>query len=254
MIKILLILFNIIVAFSIASQGQDSTIISEAKIVYERTENYVSIISKLNIMTREEIDRMDLTWGSRRRGSQGGMPYVLIMNEKRSFYTYAEDEVVNSNWRRSEFWSFRDIEAEERIDLLEFGGQNYIVKDEWKFPKWKILDKIKDVNGYVCMLAETKDPVKNQVIHAWFTDEIPYQFGPEGYGGLPGVILEIEINGGDAIITATSINLNYVSGEISLPKKMKGKNQTLAQYSDMAQKYIFESIQAKRNPYWNMRY
>ncbi len=236
------------------SKGQDSTVISEAKIVYERTEDYISIVSKLNIMTREEIDRMDLTWGSRRRGSQGGMPYQLIMNKDRSIYTYAEDEQNNSNWRRSEFWSFRDLVAGERIDLLEFGGQNYIVKDEWEFPKWKILDKIKDVNGYVCMLAETKDPVKNQVIHAWFTDEIPYRFGPEGYGGLPGVILEIEINGGDAVITATSIELNYKSEEVSLPKKMKGKNQTLAQYSDMAQKYIAESIQAKRNPYWNMRY
>lgn len=229
---------------------------SEARIRYERTEDYISIVSKLNIMSKEEIDRMDLTWGTGRRGrgNRGADSYELLVNSDRSIYTYAEEEQPGSYRRRGDFVLLRDLENQERIDYFEFGGDNYIVKDEWSFPKWKILDKIKDVNGYICMQAETRDTIKNQVIHAWFTDQIPYPFGPEGYGGLPGMILELEINGGDAVITATSIDLNYSRDEIELPKKMKGKSQTLAAYNAMISKYMAESLKAKRNPFWVLRY
>jgi GLPGLI family protein len=218
---------------------------------YTRTENYIGIASKLGFMSKEEIDRMEMTWGGRRRA--GGTPYFLAMNEEQSFYTYAEEEEGGSRWRRTEYWAFRDLNQEERKDFMELGSDTYVVNDQWVLPKWKILDQIKEVNGYICLQAETKNPIKNQVIHAWFTDEIPYSFGPEGYGGLPGLILELEINGGDAVITASQIDWDY-RGEISLPKKIKGKEVTAEQGDNIISKYIEESIKAKRNPYWIIRY
>jgi GLPGLI family protein len=218
---------------------------------YTRTENYIGIASKLGFMSKEEIDRMEMTWGGRRRA--GGTPYWLAMNEDQSFYTYAEEEEGGSRWRRNEYWAFRDLNQEERKDFLELGSDNYVIKDQWVLPKWKILDQIKEVNGYICIQAETRNPVKNQVIHAWFTDKIPYSFGPEGYGGLPGLILELEINGGDAVITANQIDWDY-RGEISVPKKTKGKEITAEQGDSIIKKYIEDSIKAKRNPYWIIRY
>lgn len=253
-----ILIFFIIFNLGIPTDGktQDYKTKSEAKIMYERFEDYISIVSKLNIMSKEEIDRMDLTWGSGRRGrnARGMTPYVLLVNSDRSIYTYGEEEPPGSHWRRGDFVVLRDRENMERVDYIEFGGNNYIIRDEWTLPRWKILDKIKEVNGYVCMQAETRDTLKNQIIHAWFTDQIPYAFGPEGYGGLPGMILEIEINGGDAVISATSIDLNYSEGAVALPGKMKGKQQSLSDYSNMITKYIAESLKAKRNPFWMLRY
>jgi GLPGLI family protein len=235
--------------------GISSPLISQSEatlgVRYNRTENYIGIASKLGYLSQEEIDRMEMTWGGRRRG--GGTPYFLALNQEQSFYTYAEEEEGGARWRRTEYWAFRDIENSERIDFVELGSENYLIKDAWVLPKWKILDQIKEVNGYICLQAETRNPLKNQVIHAWFTDEIPYSFGPEGYGGLPGLILELEINGGDAVITATDLDWGY-NGEIAMPKKIKAKELKVEQSDNLLKKYIEESVKAKRNPYWIIRY
>lgn len=224
----------------------------EAKIVYERTVNFVNVATKLGYMSREEIDRMQMGGMGRRGG--GTEKYDLILNEDRSIYTYAAGEEDSRPWRRGTYQVLRDLENERRTDFIDYGGEDHIVEGEWVLPKWKILDQIKDVNGYICLSAETRDTVKNQVIVAWFTDKLPYRFGPEGYGGLPGTILEIEINGGDAVITATSIDLEYRSGSIELPAKMKGKKMDLKDYNTMIRKFIDDSVKGRRNPYWTVRY
>ncbi len=225
----------------------------EAKIEYERTMNFVNVASKLGYMSREEIDRMEMRGMGRRGGN--AEKYDLILNEERSLYTYAAGDEENRSWRRGTYQVLRDLENEKRIDFIDYGGEDYVVEDEWNLPRWKILDQIKDVNGYICLSAETKDTVKGQVIVAWFTDKIPYRFGPEGYGGLPGAILEIEINSGDAVITATKIDLDYKSGSnIELPSKIKGKKINLKEYNTMVQKFIEDSIKARRNPFWTIRY
>ena len=104
------------------------------------------------------------------------------------------------------------------------------------------------------MKAETKNEVKGQTIHAWFADGINFMGGPEGYGGLPGMILELDINGGDAIITATEVKLNDSEVETSLPKKVKGKNISQSDLDEIIKKYIDDTIEGKKNPYWRVRY
>lgn len=47
---------------------------------------------------------------------------------------------------------------------------------------------------------------KEQVITAWYTPEIPVNQGPEGYWGLPGLILEV--NDGKTVILCSKIVLN----------------------------------------------
>ena len=103
------------------------------------------------------------------------------------------------------------------------------------------------------MKAETTDHVKGQTIHAWFTDAIPFSGGPEGFGGLPGLILEIDKNNGDAIVTATKIDLESTVKE-SLPKKMKGKQISYAQFNQKLEKYIADAMSREENPFWRIRY
>jgi GLPGLI family protein len=84
--------------------------------------------------------------------------------------------------------------------------------------KWKILNELKDIEGYVCMKAETKDTVNNVVIHAWFTDKIPVMSGPEGFSGLPGMILALDFNDDDVNIVATKVDM--------APQKASGTTHT----------------------------
>ena len=104
------------------------------------------------------------------------------------------------------------------------------------------------------MKAETTEPIKGQTIHAWFTDGITFQGGPEGYGGLPGVILEIDVNNGDAITRATKIDLETPVEKLPIPKKMKGKQISEEELNEKIEEYIALSIEANRNPFWRLRY
>ncbi len=121
-------------------------------------------------------------------------------------------------------------------------------------PKWKILNEIKEIAGYLCMKAETRDTVHNRVIHAWFTNGIPVQSGPEGFDGLPGMILGLEFNGGDVTVEAISVNLEADTYSLPLPKKIKGKEITRSDFDKKVKKHIRQSIGGERNPYWQMRY
>lgn len=62
---------------------------------------------------------------------------------------------------------------------------------------WEIINETKIINQLLCYKAigveETTNPkgVFKTNITAWFCPEIPYSFGPSGYGGLPGLIVEL---------------------------------------------------------------
>ncbi len=58
------------------------------------------------------------------------------------------------------------------------------------------------------------------MIKAWFTPDIPFQFGPIIYSGLPGMILELKQ--GYYIFTAQEIE--FSQKDIIIAKPTKGKN------------------------------
>ena len=103
------------------------------------------------------------------------------------------------------------------------------------------------------MKASGVHPVHNTPITVWYTDKIPVSSGPEGLGGLPGMILMVEYNDNDVIIEATNIKIESQNKVITLPKKIKGKEITFEKYKEDFNKYISQTLAAKRNPYWTVR-
>ena len=118
----------------------------------------------------------------------------------------------------------------------------------------KVMNKIKEIAGYMCMMAVTEDTIKDQKITAWFADNLPVTAGPELYGGLPGMILELDINDGDITVTAKKVEMKTITEEIGVPKKLKGKKITNQQYDQLLSTHIRDSIKAHRNPYWALPY
>lgn len=225
-------------------------------IIYERKSHWIKIIQRLPYLKQEEIDRAKLTWG--KEDNEPGQKMILQFNANESIYTYPDESEVDNestwSWRKDDYLIHRNFTTMHQQDWLETLGKTYLIEDELEFPKWKILNEIKEVAGYVCMKAETRDTIKNQVIYAWFTDAVQTQAGPENYCGLPGAILELDINQGDVVITATKIDFKAMPDPLTLPKKMKGKLIKNSEFNKLIQKHIEESIKEKRNPYWNIRY
>ncbi|PWG05959.1 GLPGLI family protein [Polaribacter aquimarinus] len=76
-------------------------------------------------------------------------------------------------------------------------GENYIVVSELDNLKWSLTNNSKLVGKYKCFKATSYLMIKNnkgifkKEITAWYAPDIPVNFGPKGYGGLPGLILEL---------------------------------------------------------------
>lgn len=223
----------------------------QGQITYNRKVDWIAIMSTLPHMTQEEIDRVNLTWGN---DENDGRNYSYFFKDNKSVYTYKEEQSDGGySWKKEKYVIIRDHKKKQIQDNIELLGKKYKVEEEIPKLKWKILNEIKEIEGYLCMKAETSDTIKQQTIHAWFTDAIPFYGGPEGYSGLPGMILELDVNDGNIIVSATEVDLTTPVEKLPIPKKIKGKEITYHEFKTKMRKYIDETIEGKKNPYWRVR-
>ncbi len=68
--------------------------------------------------------------------------------------------------------------------------------------KWEITEETKEIAGYKVQKATTTPlfshwlpSIKFLTAIAWFAIDVPFSFGPEGYHGLPGLIVKLEYEG-----------------------------------------------------------
>lgn len=106
---------------------------------------------------------------------------------------------------------------------------NYIVDDSDKMSNWVFVNETKIIDGYICFKA-TKEifykrtNVKSNNI-AWYTPDIPVPYGPAGYGGLPGLILQLEI-GTKVTYLVSKIILNPTK-KVEIPTLKEGEKINL---------------------------
>lgn len=222
------------------------------EVIYAQSNNWSKIASLMPYLNQEEKDRIQLSWGK-----SGGYTekMKLLFNDSLSHYTYVRDDKgEESNWsyKKLSYEIYRNYLDQTSFDRMDLLGKIYIVKDKIQKRKWKIVGEIKEVGGYVCMKAETYDTIKNQKIIAWFTDKILVPLGPAEFGGLPGLILEININDNASSIIAETINLDKIV-KINSPKT-KGKLISHEKYQGIVKTYIQDCIERRRNPFWDLRY
>ena len=243
-----LLISSLLVVFAIGLYAQNTSGI----IKYDRKSYWIKIMKQLPWMTAADIERNQLTWGK----NQGRpTPHELYFVNDKSVYQRVEKEGESTGWSRSqeEYTLIRDYKSKKSEDIVETLGKKYVIEGLPTY-KWKILNEIKEVGGYLCMKAETTDDVKDQTIHAWFADAIPVQGGPEGFYGLPGMILEIDINDGATVITATEVEINQTEIDLPIPKKISGKKIDRVKFNEISKKFIEDSFKSKRNPFWTLRY
>ena len=71
-------------------------------------------------------------------------------------------------------------------------GKMYLVHGSVE-SNWKVTTESKYIGKYKCYKAVSmcNSCNTNQIVTVWFAPEIPVPFGPAGYGGAPGLILEV---------------------------------------------------------------
>lgn len=246
------ILFTLFVAFLLVQTATAQK--TEGIVSYEHRQYWSKINNRMTFLSREEKDRMANTW---KNFEENKTKMTLYFSPSQSLYTYTDlggaEEAGDYAGRKDDYVIHRNFDKDKKTDIIETLGKTYIVDDSLHAPVWKVQNQIKEVAGYVCMKAETNDPIKGQKITAWFAQDIPGMAGPERYFGLPGIILELDVNDGELIIEATKVEFKTLTKEFTLPKS-KGKKTTDAAYDTLLKNHIAESVKAQRNPYWTIRY
>ncbi len=131
-----------------------------------------------------------------------------------------EDEEANAGggggmgrmFRRSQGEIYRNLDSNKMVSTSEWAGKKYLIQDTLKQRAWKIGTETKKIAGYECTKATFRDTsvrfqdkTINQDITAWFTMDLPLAAGPQTFGSLPGLILEVDTNNGEMVVTAKKI-------------------------------------------------
>jgi len=85
----------------------------------------------------------------------------------------------------------------EIFNKIEFMGDHYLIAHKCSDYDWEIHEETKIIQGYTCLKATSGIEGRNEEtieVVAYFCPQIPFNYGPKGYCGLPGMILHLENN------------------------------------------------------------
>jgi GLPGLI family protein len=240
----------IIALFSISALSQQT----EGVIKYQTTFNWIKRIAPLNFMSKLEKEKMEYRWGNNAEWKQYNL---LYFNEKESKYIESEEKAEDEggySWKKEKYEIHKYFETKKQKDIIEIFSKVHIIEDSLPKMQWKIKNDIKEVAGHICMNAVREDTIKLQKFEAWFALDIPIPAGPERSFGLPGLILELNVNNGAMLIEALTITQKKLTTELDLPLKLKAKKITEAVYQDIVSKRMKEKIKAEEYPYAGIPY
>lgn len=139
-----------------------------------------------------------------------------------------------------------DLDEWKTVEQKDFMGRTFLITGEPKEYQWRLASDQGTYKGYVTRKATTT--VDSTEVVAWFTPEIPVSTGPAGYGGLPGLILVMDINEGRQVYSASDIQLDAVFAEDEFVMPRKGKKVSSEEYEEIvAEKMKEMGAQGGRN-------
>jgi GLPGLI family protein len=228
---------------------------SVTAIRYLVTHNWSKKMAAVDYISAQRRERIAYMWGNR---SEWKVYTQLYFSETESRYIdseeRAEPEDQGYSWRRDKYSIQRDYQRGVIFDVIEMLGKVYVVEDSIHAPDWKVKNDLKEVAGHVCMNATWHDTLKNQTVDVWFALDLPGAFGPERLCGLPGVILEVDVNNGGMIMVADKIETLPRSTLLDRPKKAKGKKVAEAEYLARIREHMKTKREAEEPPFWGIRY
>jgi GLPGLI family protein len=125
---------------------------------------------------------------------------------------------------------YKSLSEDKAVDEREFMSKMFLIKGKSSPFAWKIADGQKKVMDFACMQALYQDSTGNYVV--WFTPQIPISNGPAEFGGLPGMIMQVDINDGERTITAVEVHAEVVDPEL-LKEPTKGKEVTQEEFREI---------------------
>ncbi|MDX2287037.1 MAG: GLPGLI family protein [Bacteroidia bacterium] len=148
-----------------------------------------------------------------------------------------EGRPMRMMFNRAEAVWYLDQAQNQLIEQRVFFERKFLIQDELPVYEWKLTGKQKQVLNFVCQEATFQDSLRS--VSAWFTTEIPVPIGPEGFGQLPGLILEVDLNQGERVIKAREIKTKAPDKALLAPPS-EGKTVTREEFRAMVDQKMKE--------------
>ncbi len=207
-----------------AQTGQNSS--KEGKVVYE---DVMKLDIKLEGAAAQFADQLPKERRSKKE---------LFFNENYSLFLNAEKEestediamahegmMVKMQMSEPDNKLFFEMEKSKTIEQREFMTRMFLIEGKIEQGGWKMTGEQKIILDYPCFQAVKENDEGEKTI-VWFSPSIPVSSGPSTFLGLPGLVLQVELNDGDRKITALSVDLKEIDKKLLVkPKKGKKVNQ-----------------------------
>jgi GLPGLI family protein len=254
------LLLALLVGLSITAMAQ----MKEGKISYERKVNMHRSLPDPQMKSMIPEFRTD--------------KFELLFNESASLYrSVVDDEApdpfanaggggggIRMNFRMPTTTTYTDIAKQTQYEERAFFEKEFLIVDSLKQYKWKLSEETKTIAKQLCKKATTMitapqqmrvrisrggenntdsasnapKPPKETELVVWYAENIPVSIGPDNYSGLPGVIMEMDVDNGAQVTTAVEVSTKYPKKELIQPTK--GDKMTRAQFQEQMQKLMQE--------------
>jgi len=218
--------------FAALSFGQTS-----GKIIYDE---------KVDMYRHIPEDRQDI----RNRVPQyHSAKWDFIFNGDESLYLHHKDEEVEytstqgntqttMRMSRDQRVVYKNLANNNMIDSRAIMDKQFLISGEPTARKWKIGKNSKNILGYNCLEASFQQDSATS-IKAWFTPQITPFNGPADYQGLPGMILALDFNDGERVLTASEIKFEGADTSL-IVAPTKGKEVTAEEFETIREEKMKE--------------
>jgi GLPGLI family protein len=110
--------------------------------------------------------------------------------------------------------------------------RQFLITEELNTPVWEIETAEKTIMGYKC-----KKAVDNTGVVAWYCPDIPVNDGPGVYFGLPGLIMEVEMQA--KTIVAQEVDMRYDTSQ-DIKRPGVGRAVTREEFNELRTKKMEE--------------
>ncbi|SCY27144.1 GLPGLI family protein [Nonlabens sp. Hel1_33_55] len=173
---------------------------------------------------------------------------------------------------------YKDITSNTFTEQRDMMGKTFLIKDDLPVLDWQITGETRQIGNYTAIkatavkkndaldmsafrrrrgndnekkkeedgetsLTDMIEKDENTTVTAWFTPQIPVQHGPAEYGGLPGLILELNANNTTMLCTKIALNPDSRS---DIEPATKGEEIKLEEYNTTFQQKMEEMAQRFR--------
>lgn len=133
--------------------------------------------------------------------------------------------------------AYREFGAGTVVEARAFLGRTFRMSRELPAIEWRLTADQAEHLGYAVIKATAFHDEKQ--IEAWFAPQIPVPGGPAGYGGLPGMILVLSVNQGQAQYQATEVMLQELEEGLIRPPE-EGEEVSRERFEEIVKERLEE--------------